>query len=66
MAVAKGNWGCGSVYGEIRFQVVIQIHDSIATGRSLRHYMFGNQRLKDDLEMIFDLIVDSEISTGLL
>jgi len=29
MAVAKGNWICGSVHGKIRLEVVIQIHDSI-------------------------------------
>lgn len=60
-AVATGNWGCGAFGGDKSLKTLLQLMVCCVTNRPLVYYTFGDKRLRDDFNDIFQYLSQHKI-----
>ena len=64
--VATGNWGCGAFGGDPQLKSLIQLMAAAENGRDTLYLTFGDEKLRDDLTDIYNLLVSKNVSVGSL
>nr|XP_026483211.1 poly(ADP-ribose) glycohydrolase-like [Vanessa tameamea] len=62
--VATGNWGCGAFGGNARLKSLLQLIACVEAGRPMAYYTFGDVELRDDINIIYNLLIEYEITVG--
>jgi hypothetical protein len=62
--IATGNWGCGAFGGDHVLKAIIQIVAAAETGRSLKYFTFGDDKLSETIDELYGVLCDGDEGEG--
>uniref|UniRef100_A0A0N5AGM0 poly(ADP-ribose) glycohydrolase n=1 Tax=Syphacia muris TaxID=451379 RepID=A0A0N5AGM0_9BILA len=64
--IATGNWGCGVYRGDPQLKSLLQLIAASANHKPLCYFTFFNQKLTDELNGMYALLMQRKVTTGRL
>ncbi|XP_030004755.1 poly(ADP-ribose) glycohydrolase isoform X2 [Sphaeramia orbicularis] len=64
--IATGKWGCGAFNGDPQLKALIQLMAAAKAKRGMALFTFGDRKLEEDLQQIYSLLVQKEVTVGKL
>ena len=64
VAVATGNWGCGAFRGDPQLKSLIQLMAASLCRRDVVYFTFNDQKLCDEIQTIYDKLVEFDLTVG--